>query len=206
MEGGERLIQKRFPADITLKEITFLNDKKIDAELYAIFQSYSQSEDGITFVNKWDLPQQKVLANKENGILPYSSPKTYRAHLKYLIDAGYIIEERDRYILPKIENIYMLLPLETLRFLEDVFKDEVIKIYIYLGQKWKNSVDKEFTYNEIAQHIGLKLTGNVRGYEQIRNSLKVLSNCKLIEVSEEFFIGKGQSHHKLLKWTDDLKG
>ena len=34
MEGGERLIQKRFPADITLKEITFLNDKKIDAELF----------------------------------------------------------------------------------------------------------------------------------------------------------------------------
>ena len=187
---------------MTLKEITFLNDKKIDAELYAIFQSYSQCEDGITFVNKWDLPQQRVLV----GILSYSTPKTYRAHLKYLIDTGYIIEEKDRYILPKIENIYLLLPLETLRFLQDVFKDGVIKIYIYLGQKWKNSTDRDFTYAEIAQHIGLKLTGNARGYEQIRNSLKVLSNCKLIEITEEFFVGKGQSRHKLLKWTDQLNG
>ena len=43
------------------------------------------------------MPSQTKLVGKD-GILPYSSPKTYRAHMKYLIDTGYVIEEKDRYI------------------------------------------------------------------------------------------------------------
>lgn len=35
------MVNKRMPADTTLKELTFLNDKKIDGELYALLQSYS---------------------------------------------------------------------------------------------------------------------------------------------------------------------
>lgn len=67
MKGGEtvnqKIIQKRFPADVTLdKEVqTFLRDKKIDAELYALLQQYSlpiEVDNGvyITVVNKDDLP------------------------------------------------------------------------------------------------------------------------------------------------------
>ena len=34
-------IKKRFPADTSLKYTTFLNDKKVNAELYALLQAYS---------------------------------------------------------------------------------------------------------------------------------------------------------------------
>ena len=78
------------------------------------------------------MPSQTKLVGKD-GILPYSSPKTYRAHMKYLIDTGYVIEEKDKYILPNIEDIYLLLPLDTLQFILDVVTESVIKIYIYLG-------------------------------------------------------------------------
>ena len=33
--------QKRFPANTTLKHLTFLNNKKIDGQLYGLLQSYS---------------------------------------------------------------------------------------------------------------------------------------------------------------------
>lgn len=41
LKGGIFMIEKRFPADTTLTSLTFLNDKKIDGELYALFQSMS---------------------------------------------------------------------------------------------------------------------------------------------------------------------
>lgn len=52
-------IQKRFPADVTLEELTFLNDKKIDAEIYTYFQICSYPKDGETRVYKKDLGTQK---------------------------------------------------------------------------------------------------------------------------------------------------
>ena len=50
-------IQKRFPADtqIDKNQLTFLNDKKVNAELYAFFQSLSIPRDKETYVSKTDL-------------------------------------------------------------------------------------------------------------------------------------------------------
>jgi len=78
------LVTKRFPANTTLKELTFLNDKKVDAELYAYFQSISHYDEDtkVTRVNKWDLPSQVKICS----VIQISSPKTYRAHLAYLIE------------------------------------------------------------------------------------------------------------------------
>lgn len=36
--------QKRFPANTTLDELTFLNDKKVNGELYALLQEISEYE------------------------------------------------------------------------------------------------------------------------------------------------------------------
>lgn len=54
------IVQKRFPADTDLNKRTFLNDPKIDAELYAYLQSISvPDETGTeTRVYKKDLPSQ----------------------------------------------------------------------------------------------------------------------------------------------------
>ena len=174
-----------------------MNDKKIDAELYALLQSYSDSEEGVTYVEKWKLPKQNDICQ----ILGVKSAKTYRSHMAYLLESGYVIEESDRYVLPRMEEIYLLLPLNTIQFMKDVFKDSVVKTYIYLGQKWRNDTNKEFTYAEIGSHVGIRLNGNARGYEQIRNILIALSNCGLISVSKEYFVDKGQSRHRLLNWT-----
>ena len=38
------IIKKRFPADTSLEYTTFLNDKKVNAELYALLQTYSRPD------------------------------------------------------------------------------------------------------------------------------------------------------------------
>lgn len=54
--------QRRFPADTSLESITFLNNKKINGELYGMFQALSKSpfgqggKRGDTVVYKKDMP------------------------------------------------------------------------------------------------------------------------------------------------------
>ena len=118
------------------------------------------------------------------------SPKTLRSHLNYLIELGYIIEEGDKYILPEMENIYFLIPLKTLQYLNDNCKEHIIKIYVYLGQKYKWALFKgtiyEFTLEELGHHIGIKVKNNSRGYEVLNNALDLLDNSGLIEYVSYF--------------------
>ena len=112
--------QKRFPANVDMNILTFLNNKKINGELYAYLQSLSEydvinKQYNIykTYVLKKWLPIQSKMCQ----MLGIKSPKTLKTHLNYLIEQGYIIEEEDRYILPEMENIYFLIPLHTLRYI-----------------------------------------------------------------------------------------
>ena len=57
--------KKRFPATINLNELTFLNDKKINGELYAYLQSVSEVNDlgdnnYETFIEKKRMPNQSL--------------------------------------------------------------------------------------------------------------------------------------------------
>ena len=128
------------------------------------------------------------------------STKTLRSHLQYLINAGYVEEKETIYILPNIEDIYLLLPLETIVFINDTIKESVIKVYIYLGQRYKFKKDYVFTQEEIAQHIGLKLAGNPRGRQMIHNALDVLQDVGLISF-ENFFDGKSP-RYRLTEWSN----
>lgn len=196
-KGDENLVvQKRFPADTDLtKEVTFLKDSRIDAELYAYLQSLSYPIDGMTVVMKIDLPVQAKICEK----IGVKSAKTLRAHLQYLIDTGYVIDHGDRLELPNIEDIYLLLPLETIQFITDTIKESVIKVYIYLGQRWKFKPMYAFTQEEIAQHLGLKLQGNPRARQMIHNALDLLQNNGLIKF-ENFFDGKSP-RYRLTNWS-----
>lgn len=50
-------VSKRFPANTSMEETTFLNDKKVNGELYALLQSYSYPNDKQeTIVVKKSLP------------------------------------------------------------------------------------------------------------------------------------------------------
>ena len=49
------MTQKRFPADTALEELTFLNNKRIDAEIYTYFQCCSYPKRNKTIAYKKDL-------------------------------------------------------------------------------------------------------------------------------------------------------
>lgn len=176
-------IKKRFPATLDkLDELNFLNDKFVDGELYAIFQGLSVPEEGKTIVHKYAIPKQTELCQK----LGIKSPKTIRAHLNYLISQHYIeVLENGDYYLPNKENIYFMIPLPTLQYLNNNCKDHIIKIYIYLGQRYRQALNRncftyEFTLEEIGNQIGLKVKNNSRGYGILNNALEALYNAGLI--------------------------
>lgn len=184
-----KTIKKRFPADVTLDITSFLNDKKVDGELYAFLQSFSKHEELDTYVLKKDLPKQAIICDT----IGVKSPKTLRAHLKYLIDQKLVEEQEDRYILPLQENIYFLIPLKTLQFLMDNCREHVIKTYVYLGQRWKwakiRGENYNFTYKEIAKHIGINSKKEDVANRQIKNALELLVMAELIDY-EEIYIDK----------------
>lgn len=193
------MIKKRFPADTAKKELTFLRDKKVDAELYAYFQSISIAVDGETIVNKIDLGTQAEICQKMCECGKKMGVKTYRAHLKYLIEQKYIIEEDEYYILPKKEDIYLMIPLETIIFIQDVLKEPVIKTYIYLGQRYKYKRDYLFTEQEIADCLGISLIGNGAAYKSIKNYLYALKRIGLIDFEQVYIKKKPQL--KLIRWN-----
>lgn len=126
---------------------------------------------------------------------------TYKRHLNYLIEQGYIIEEKDYYVLPNKEQVYLLLPLETLKFIQDTLKTPVIKTYIYLGQRWKYKQGYLFTKKELAEHTGIKLSNNSEPYAKINNYLDVLKNNGLIDFEP---VTVQDIHYlKLTKWSTD---
>lgn len=177
-------INKRFPADTTLTQATFLNDKKIDSELYAYLQGLSYPNDKKeTVVNKSTLPKQTDIC----GAIGIKSPKTLRVHLNYLLDTGYLEDCGDEYHLPNKEEIYFLIPLETTKFLHDCLTEKVVKVYIYLAQRWKYKGNQyTFTVEDIAEHIGINLSGHSRNYEIINNALICLMNNGLIDFVEYY--------------------
>lgn len=173
----KKMIQKHFPADVSMDYKTFLNDNKIDGALYAYFQTISKPipvENKIfeTRVLKKDLPTQVEICKKIN----IKSPKTYRNHLRYLLSQGYIVDKGDYYLLPWIGSVYFSIPLQTLFYFRDVLKEDVIKTYIYLGQrfKWKQNMGQlyVFTKSEIVQHLGLCInTDNIATITRILTCL-----------------------------------
>lgn len=173
------MTQKRFPATVSLELTTFLNDKKIDAELYALLQQYSRPDKWKrTIVWKEDLPKQKKMCE----MLAIKSPKTLRNHRDYLVSQGFIVDEGDYYVLPNKESIFFMIPLKTLQFLNDSLSKRVIKTYIYLGQRWKYKQDGYyFTLKEIGQHIGVSVENNERAYDMINNILTCLKEVRLID-------------------------
>lgn len=202
--------QKRIPANTSLEELTFLNDKKVNGELYALLQGLSDYQviDQENNIFKTYVPKSKMLKQSEMcRILGINSPKTLRSHFNYLIEQGYVIKEGEDYILPEMENIYFLIPLQTLNYLRDNCKEHVVKIYVYLGQKYKQALysgkQYEFTLEELGNHIGLKIKNHSRGYEMINNVLDLLCNSELIDYVS-YFDGVSQKK-KLTKFSFEYK-
>lgn len=172
---------KHFPADTSLEYDTFLNDKKMDGELYNYLLSCSYGEDGQTVVYKSNLLTYEKIAEKL-GV----SKRTIINHMGYFKEKGYIIDDKPnkKYILPKVEKMYFKVPQETTQFLRDTVKDPVVKTYIYLGQRNSYKPGQYvFTVKEICEHLSLSYE---RNYKTIKNYLVALSKFELIEYVEFF--------------------
>lgn len=164
-----------------------------------MLQSLSQSPfsngrgtKGDTIVYKKDLPTQAVMCER----LGLKSPKTVRAHFTQLIEAGYVIDDEERkcYILPEKEDMYLLVPLATSQYLWDNCKEHVVKLYVYLGQRYKyvQSIGRntyDFTLAELGEHIGVGVKNHTEAYRVIRNALLLLKNSGLIDF-EEVYVNK----------------
>lgn len=202
-------VSKRFPADTRLQEKTFLNNDEINGELYALLQSCSMpvaQPDGsiITKVFKKDLPKQADMCKK----LGIGSPKTLRTKMKLLESRGFVLKEEDgNYILPEREDMFLMIPLETLQFINNNCKEHIMKIYIYLGQRYKFALSKgqpyEFTSEELGEHCGIKVKNNSRGYQIINDALTLLVNNGLIDYVS-FFNGVTQKK-KLTNFSFEYK-
>ena len=171
------MVNKRFPANTSLNEETFLNDKKVNAELYAFLIAYSYpDEQKRTITRKADLPTQAQICDK----IDIKSTTTYRTHLKYLIEKGYIEDDGEFFIFTK-KDIYFDIPLDTVQYLNDTVKESVYKAYIYLGQRNKFKPGYIFTLQELAEHTGIKIKGHSREYTELRNILRCLEIHGLVK-------------------------
>lgn len=202
-KGGEEVVSKRFPASTSMDYLTFLNDKRIDAELYALMQEYSFPYEGGTRVDHTKFLTQAEICDK----LEIKSPKTLRTHLNYLIETGYVKMDGKDFILPNCEDIYMLIPLETLRYLNYNCKDHVMKVYIYLGQRYKyaKALNRNylFTLTEIGEHLGLGIKHHGSVYNHINYALEILENSGLIKY-QKYYDGT-TIRLELLEWNVDYK-
>lgn len=152
------------------------------------------------------MPTQKEMCDK----LKIKSPKTLREHLKYLVEQGYLLPGDNKdvaYILPEIEDIYFLIPLDTLKYLNNNCKKHVIKIYVYLGQRYKMALNLgrqyEFTLEELGTHIGIEIKNHAKQYEVVNNALELLYNSGLIQYVS-FFDGQMQKK-KLISFSFEYK-
>jgi len=85
--------------------------------------------------------------------------------------------------LPRKEEIFLKIPLDTLRFIQNTIQEDVIKIYIYLGQRHKYAVMNGYKYSfsikEIAEHLGLSVTSESSRIF-VKDGLDALMNNGLI--------------------------
>ena len=177
------VIEKHFPADTSMEMLTFLNNKNIDGRLYAYLQSKSMpvkiSDYYETRVDKFELGTQGEFCEA----IQIKSPKTLRKHLNTLIETGYLRNEKDYYVLTQKEDIFFKMPLDTLRFIQNTIKEDVIKIYIYLGQRYKFAASQgtkySFSIKEIVEHLGLSLNDKNRNF--VKDGLDALMNNELIK-------------------------
>lgn len=193
-------IEKNFPADTTVKNPTFLNDPKINGELYAYLLSISIGEEGETRTYKSSVPSQKELAeilapDPEHPL----TRQTISKHLQYLILTGYIKDMGKYYIFPMLEKMYFKVPLDTLNYLLDTVKSGVIKTYIYLGQRNNYQPNQYvFTIKEICEHLGLSYT---KQSNRVSNWLSLLQEANFIKIVS--FYDGSYPKYRLVSFTTD---
>jgi hypothetical protein len=207
-------------------EDNFMKNKNINDAIYGYYQSISYlDKDNRRFVYK----QHINYTDMENNL--GFTRKTIRSNTKVLIDTGFLEEgttkdnygkEVECYYLPYKHNYFRCIPNTTLKYLLTVKGKDVIKVYVYLLDKflWKAKQGEKyiFTGKELLLAIGYSektITKGSKGkkssfdpYEKIRYILNSLSNEGLIKFEKVYY--KGINHTipnmKLIQVNTVVKG
>ncbi|MBO3320264.1 hypothetical protein CYK62_11125 [Clostridium perfringens] len=200
------------------------NKKSVNDWLYGYLQSISYvDENKKTFVYKEHVNQSELVEKapkNDKGKSP-SKSKISRDFNK-LIALGFIKETKviglngnmvPAYELPyDKQELYKLIPLDTLIYLLDIGSKYLIKIYIYLLNKfqWKIKSGEyyNFSYKELIREcLGMKSTTNSRDYTIVRNCLDALIKLKMLELGTDYNRINGQltTHFKLLSVKKTIK-
>lgn len=187
-------ILKNFPANTELityldengkqqLKLTFLNDSKVNGELYAYLMSKSIGEEKQTRVYKNILPSMAKIATE---VLHYKSRQSGYNSFNYLLENGYLKDMGEYYVIKK-ENPYFSIPQDLLDYLIDTATESVIKVYIYLGIKnsYKRSTTGEgyvFTIKELCEHLGIDYNYK-KNRDKISNCLTCLTKQGLIKTA-----------------------
>lgn len=179
------------------------NKKSVNDWLYGYLQSISYVDDNEkTFVYKGNVNisdiTSKIPSNEFDK--PPSRSKISRDFSR-LIRLGFLKETKvqglkgnivDAYELPyDKQQLYKLIPIDTLIYILSIGSQNLIKIYVYLLNKyqWKAQTNDtyRFTYKELIQEcLGLKSVTNSRDYTIVRNCLDALIKLKLIELGLDY--------------------
>lgn len=173
--------------------------KSVNDWIYGYFQSKSYvDKNGVTFCYLDSIVQTDIIKSmpfNENGKKP--GKMKISNDIKKLMNLGFIEKGKvvdlndeiiDAYILPfDKQQLYKIIPLDTLIYLLNVSNQNVIRIYIYLLNKFqwkvKNNEYYYFTYKELIEEcLGMKSTKNTRDYILIKHILDCLIKFKLIKI------------------------
>lgn len=170
----------------------FMDNKNFNDLIYAYLQavSYRDPNKKDRYVWKRDFIKRDVAK-----ILKINF-RTFQRRFDYLVENGYVIVKDEVYELPKISEYNFYIPLDTLKYLINTTNEDVIKIYVYLGQL-KKCMGKEayFTKSKLLVLMGYKTTAsdgvkastNKRDWERINNILDMLEDkLKLIKCKKVY--------------------
>lgn len=170
----------------------FLKDKNINDLIYSYLQLNSSfdyntkqryiEKEKTKSINKMYKDIQDIRAKNNIGFCSYNKfSKGFKVIINSLLINESIINNKQVYILNEFTP-NKIIPYETINFLTSVCNDNVIKVYVYLLNKfdYSNNVLKRnymFTMGELAESIGYSKTNTV----YIKNILQALKDFKLID-------------------------
>lgn len=134
----------------------YTTNKKYNDLLYGILQEQSYRFNGIRYVDKPNFKSLGEKMAKSNGKKAMTR-QTASKYFKELIDLGLLTEDNKRYILTQLdEKARYLIPIETLRVINNGLSRYAVSIYIYLWQIYY-AKKEQFTIDisTVKKYIGI---------------------------------------------------
>ena len=181
----------------------FLGDKKMNDIVYGFFQSHS-------YINKLDTGEiqrycwkSDVSAKKIEEYLQQQdttekipTSRTITNVINLFVSAGLLepisLQGKKAFLLPDLNGgEYIYIKTETLRFLTNTCKANVIKTYSFLKKKYQQHIDLQYTEpyrfskKNILEILGYSAT-NGSNYTIVTDILNCLVNNGLIEIHKEW--------------------